>query len=110
MSSWSSESVLAEALEKSTDVNSLVTINNLEVSQLMVACLHGNIEYLEELLKVPGIKLDLENGEGKSALIYACEEGHTEIVQLILNAYQHFKHEVIGENKEFLCYRMVVSL
>ena len=87
-SEWSSEIWLAEAVANSVHINSLVPVNGKQLSQLMVACLHGNIDYFEALLKVPGVKVDLQNDEGRHALYYACKQGHTEIAQLILNTCQ----------------------
>ena len=86
---WSDELLLAEAMEKCADINSLVMIKGRQLSQLMVACHHGNIDYVEDLLKVPGVTVDLQNNEGQHALLCACEQGHTEIAQLILNTCQH---------------------
>ena len=82
--SWTAKS-LAEVVEKSADINTLVTINGKELTQLMVACYCGNIDFVENLLADPRIKADLRNDEGKHALICACEEGHVQIVQLILD-------------------------
>ena len=87
-SEWSSEIWLAEAVANSVHINSLVLVNGIQLSQLMVACLHGNIDYVEVLLEVPGVKVDLQNDEGLHALHCACEQGHTEIAQLILNTCQ----------------------
>ena len=86
---WSDELLLAEAVEKCADINSLVMIKGRQLSQLMVACYHGNIDYVEDLLKVPGVTVDLQNNEGQHALRCACEQGHAEIAQLILNTCQH---------------------
>ena len=56
----------------------------------MVACYHhGNVDYVEELLKAPGVRVDLQNSEGQHTLLCTCEQGHTDIVQLILNSCQH---------------------
>ena len=82
---WSDETVLALAVEKSSDINSLVDINGRQVSHLMVACFHGNSDYVKDLLEVPGIKTNLQNEEGVQC---ACELGHTEIAQQILNTSQ----------------------
>ena len=87
-SEWSSEICLAEAVANSVHINSLVLVNGIQLSQLMVACLHGNIDYVEALLEVPGVKVDLQNDEGFHALQCACLQGHTEIAQLILNTQQ----------------------
>ena len=91
---WSDELLLAEAVEKCADINSLVMIKGRQLSQLMVASYHGNIDYVEDLLNVPGVTVDLQNNEGKHALLCACEQGHTEIAQLILNTCQHPKDVV----------------
>ena len=85
---WSSEIWLAEAVANSVHINSLVLVNGIQLSQLMVACLHGNIDYVEALLEVPEVRVDLQNDEGWHALHYACLQGHTEIAQLILNTQQ----------------------
>ena len=86
-SSWS-EVVLAEAVEKCSDINSLVVVNGELLSQLMVASYHGNPEYVQDLLKVQGIKIDLQNSDGRHALMCASQLGHRHIVQSILNACQ----------------------
>ena len=101
-SSWSNESLLVLAAEKSSDINSLVEINGKQCSQLMVACLHGNVEYVKELLQVPGIDIYRQNDEGDHALMCACRQGpwHSEIVQLILNAVDDQGHLVnLGNRK-----------
>ena len=75
-SEWSSEIWLAEAVANSVHINSLVLVNGIQLSQLMVACLHGNIDYVEALLEVPGVKVDLQNDEGWHAFQLACICGH----------------------------------
>ena len=90
--SWSDESLLALAVEKSSDINSLVEVNGKAYSQLMVACLHGNVDYIKELLQVPGIKIDLQNNEGEHALMCACRQGYVEVAQLILDIVRNPKH------------------
>ena len=95
---WSDELVLAEAVEKCADINSLVMIKGRQLSQLMVACYYGNMDYL---LKDPGVTVDLQNNaEGQHALLCACEQGHTEIAQLILNTCQHPKDVVNLQDKK----------
>ena len=85
MNSKSLQDKVANAVKNNIDINSFVTIDGQQLSQLMVACLHGNIDNVKALLKAPGVKVDLQNDEGWHALMYACREGHTEIAQLILN-------------------------
>ena len=83
---WLDELLLAEAVEKCSGINDMAVINGRQLSQLMVACYHGNPDYVQDLLEVPEIKVDLQNDEGCHALICACAYGHTQVIQLILNA------------------------
>ena len=77
-----------ESVANSVHINGLVLVNGSQVSQLMVACLHGDIDYVEALLEVSGVKVDLENDDGWHALQLACMYGHTAIAQQILNTCQ----------------------
>lgn len=79
---------MAEAVAESVHINSLVLITGYQLSQLMVACYHGNMDYVEDLLQAPGVQVDLQNNNGQHALQCACEQGHTEIAQLLLNTCQ----------------------
>ena len=87
--SWCSEPLLAEVVAQSTDINSLVMIRGRQVSQLMAACAHGNIDYVRDLLEAPGVKIDLQSSKGQHALLFACEQGHTEIAQFILHVCKY---------------------
>ena len=93
------EICLAETVANSVHINSLVPVNGRQLSQLMAACIHGNIDYVEALLEVPGVKVDLQNNDGWHALQLSCLQGHTEIAQLILNAHQCPKNLVDLMNK-----------
>ena len=97
---WSNELVLAEAVEKCNGINDMVLINRKQVSQLMVACLPGNPEYVKELLKVPGIKIELQNDNGWHALMFACLLPHSLVAKLLLNACQHALQVVNLPNKD----------
>ncbi len=55
------ELVLAEAVEKCNGTNDMAMINRMQLSQLMVACYHGNPDYVQAPLEVPGTKIDLQN-------------------------------------------------
>ena len=92
--SWDNELVLAEAVEKCTGINDIAVINGQQLSKLMVACYHGNPDYVQDLLEVPGIKVDLQNSEGLHALMCACECGHTRVAQLILDAYPNLQQVI----------------
>ena len=81
-----SELTLAGAMEKCTSINDMVMINGNQLSQLMVACYLGNPDYVQDLLEVPGIEIDLQNDEGHHALACACAHGHTEVAHLIITA------------------------
>ena len=91
-----SEIWLAEAVANSVHINSLVLVdsNGIQLSQLMAACLHGNIDYVEALLEVPGVKVDLQNDTGRHALQLACMRGYIEIARLILSTSQCTKYLV----------------
>jgi ankyrin repeat protein len=52
----------------------------------MHAAKNGKIEMVKDLLNVPGINLNVIDKYGKSALMYAAEESHTEIVRMLQNA------------------------
>ena len=85
-SDWSSKILLEEVVANSSHINSLVPVQlGMQLSQLMVACYLGDVNYVEAFLKISGIKLDIQNDEGWHALMCACEKGHTEIAQLLLN-------------------------
>lgn len=58
----------------------------MELSELMVACIQGNLDYVKDLLEVPGIQIELQNKEGWHALMYTCAHGNVQVAQLILNA------------------------
>ena len=85
---WADEKVLVEAKEKCHGINDMAemsAIQGFRFSQLMVACLHGNPEHVKEL-KVPGIKIDLQNDEGMHALMCACCAAHTNVAEVLLGA------------------------
>ncbi len=106
---WSSELLLAESIEKSADINSLVSLNGKQLSQLMVACLHGNVDYVQALLEVPGIKVDLQSQDGNHALHCVCQAGHTRIASLLLNSSQDPQHIVNLTNKKGVSPLIVAS-
>ena len=80
-----SDLVFAEVVAKCATINSMALVNGMQQSQLMAACLHGNPDYVQDLLEVPGIKIDLQNDEGWHALTCACRADHVEVVRLILD-------------------------
>ncbi len=76
-------------------VKELVQIAGIEVNArrphggktaLIHASKNGKIEMVKHLLNVPGIDMDVIDKYGKSALMYAEEESHTEIVLMLQNA------------------------
>ena len=88
---WADEKVLVEAKEKCPGINDMAEmtgcpIPGFKLSQLMVACVHGNPEHVKELLKVPGIKIDLQNDEGMHALMCTCSSAQTVVVEMLLRA------------------------
>jgi len=81
-------------MEKCNGINDMAMINGRQLSKLMAACYHGNPHYVQDILGVPGIKIDLQSDKGRHALTCACALGHTEVAQLILNAYPNPQHLV----------------
>ena len=61
-SDWSSKILLEEVVANSSHINSLVPVQlGMQLSQLMVACYLGDVNYVEAFLKISGIKLDIQN-------------------------------------------------
>ena len=76
------EVALAAAKEKCNGINDMTETKEAQLSQLMVACLHGNPDdVLQALLEIPGIQVDLQNDEGWHAFMYACALGHIQVAQ-----------------------------
>lgn len=65
-SDWSDELLLADTVAKCNHINSLALINGQQLSQLMVACYHGNLEYVNNLMESPELDINLTNKEGKT--------------------------------------------
>ena len=47
---------------------------------------NGNLDVLNQLLRVPGVHLDRQRRDGASPLWIACQTGHPEIVASLLQA------------------------
>eukprot|EP01032_Pedospumella_encystans_P014831 gene14831-17009_t len=73
--------VVSVLLNAGADVN---TKDSGGYSPLMIAARAGYTEIVRELLQQTQIKLNSTNLCSASALSYACEEGHTDIVALLL--------------------------
>jgi len=54
---------------------------------LILAARDGNIDFVEELLKFPGINVNIQDHNGNTALMFAARNGHTDIVNTLLNYY-----------------------
>lgn len=61
----------------------------------------GNIEVLKTILNTAGIDINLQDGEGQTALFYASSCGHKACVQLLL---EHGADREIVDNEESSCY------
>lgn len=61
----------------------------------------GNIEVLQTILDTKDIDIDLQDGEGQTALFYASSCGHKACVQLLL---QHGANKEIVDNEESSCF------
>lgn len=106
--SWD-EVALAEAVEKCCDVNDLAIINGKSLSQLMVASYHGNPQFVLDLLEVQEVNVDLQNDDGRHALMCASELGHHEIVQSILKHSQHSQKLVNLPDRDGITALMLAS-
>lgn len=58
--------------------------DQLEIKKLFIATQTGEIEKVRELLEDANINLDVEDKERKTLLYHAVENGHTNIVELLL--------------------------
>ncbi len=56
------------------------------MSVLHKAALHGQVEVLKWVLSQPEIEVNTKNKYGRSALHFACDSGHSEIVSLLIDA------------------------
>jgi ankyrin repeat protein len=54
---------------------------------LILASRDGNIDFVEELLQFPGINVNIQDHNGNTALMFAARNGHTDIVNRLLNYY-----------------------
>jgi len=54
---------------------------------LILAARDGNIDFVEELLEFPGINVNIQDHNGNTALMLASRNGHTNIVNTLLNYY-----------------------
>lgn len=54
---------------------------------LILASRDGNIDFVEELLEFPGINVNIQDHNGNTALMLASKNGHTDIVNTLLNYY-----------------------
>ncbi len=76
--------MVTELIEAGADVNS--PHPDYRHTALMGASYKGNKRAVVLLLAQPGIKLDLVNIDGDTALMSAAEQGHADIVELLLKA------------------------
>ena len=75
--------VVMALLDLGADVNARVDSGNM--TSLMLAATKGNMAAVCALLAAPGIDIDLENIYGRTALFFACERGHLDVVRALLN-------------------------
>ena len=54
---------------------------------LILAARDGNIDFVEELLEFPGINVNIQDHNGNTALMLASKNGHTDVVNRLLNYY-----------------------
>ena len=54
---------------------------------LILAARDGNIDFVEELLEFPGINVNIQDHNGNTALMLASKNGHTDVVNTLLDYY-----------------------
>ena len=54
---------------------------------LILAARDGNIDFVEELLEFPGIDVNIQDHNGNTALMLASKNGHTDVVNTLLDYY-----------------------
>ena len=78
--------VLARNLPDARLVLSVISGPDYRDTALIWASYKGNRSAVELLLAQPGIKLDVTNIDGDTALMAAAEQGHADIVEMLLQA------------------------
>ena len=68
-------------LDSGADVNTIGMWNN---SPLIVACQYGHHEIALKLLSIDSVDVQLVNERGATALLFACLEGSTDVVRILL--------------------------
>jgi len=71
---------IQEAVEQGADVN---TKTKIEVTPLMFACLHGNIDIVRYLIE-QGADIQAKDNNDRTALMFVCETGHLDIVKYLV--------------------------
>lgn len=60
------------------------------MTPLIIASIHNSADAVETLLQIPGILLDSQDKNGKTALWHACQNGHTKVAKQLLVAGASF--------------------
>ena len=65
----------------------LQNVSNCELTDaFMISCMEGNLSLVSFLLKLPDVDFNARDEYGATALIHACENGHFDVVELLLNS------------------------
>ncbi len=78
-----SQSARADSLRSLSNPQS-IRDKRVEVTPLMIASQEGRTETVEELLRHEKIKVNTKNSEGSTALMIASQNGHADIIRLLL--------------------------
>ncbi|KAL9116525.1 MAG: hypothetical protein Q9187_006950 [Circinaria calcarea] len=61
------------------------SIRRPEMNAIRLAALNGHSDVLKTLFRTENLDLDAQDGQGRTALIWASELGHDSVVQILLN-------------------------
>jgi acyl-CoA-binding protein len=86
-------SIRLKELLREIEPNELNSLDENGLGLVHWAADRGNAEVLKLILSTKGINIDLQDGEGQTALHYACSCGHRSCVELLLK---------LGANKDIL--------
>jgi len=79
--------IVAFLMEKNADINAAAPLGH--ITALMVAARLGYIPYVQELLKSKKLDTDKRSQKGMTALMFAADKEHVEVVKLLVKKGAH---------------------